>query len=275
MKNLNPLFLIAFFIIAQLSFGQNKLSLEKGAKYEKTTETNSTTTMSMMGQDMEMVQKEKSTSILEIIAEKDDYFEFTNTLTAVQVNVEQMGQEASFDSTDEEDTLSPLAAAYEEHLNKERKVKINKEGKVIKPESEEAQDDLEEDFADAQENFSIFIALPEDLSIGKTWTENQSLNTDEIELISNRTYEIKSIEDNLITLNISGDISINQDVINQGTQVKSKLSGNLMGKVIVDKNTHVVKSEESIAKMEGNTHTAGMDIPMSVHTTTNTSIKEI
>lgn len=275
MKNLKQFFLIAFFITAQLSFGQNKLSLKKGAKYEKITETNSITTMSMMGQDMEMVQKEKSTSLLEIITEKDDFFEFTNKLTAVQVSVEQMGQEATFDSTDDEDTKSPLATAYEEHLNKKRKIKIDKEGKVIKPENEEAQEELEEELANTQETFSIFIALPKDLSIGKNWTENQSLNTDEIKIDSNRNYEVKSIEDNLITLTLSGDISIIQDMVNQGTEVKSKLKGTLAGEVIVDKNTHVVKSEESITKMEGTTHTAGMDIPMNVNTSTHTTIEEL
>jgi|GEM_PF-1896289 len=275
MKNLRVLSFFVFLVFTQDVFSQNRLNLETGKKYEKTTTTNSTTTMRMMGQEMEMIQKEKSVSLLEIIAEKEDYFEFTNTLTAVQVSVEQMGQEASFDSEKAAGEQGSLAAAYEDYLNKERKIKIDKTGKVVKPEGEEDQEKLEEELANSQEAFTMFIALPEEIAVGKTWTENQSFHTDEVEIESNKTYEVKAIEENLITLNLSGDININQEMVNQGTEVKSKLKGSLTGEIIVDKNSHVVKKEESFTKMEGNTHTSGMDIPMQVNTTTNTSIKEI
>lgn len=271
MKNI---FLLLFLASFQISFAQNQLQLKPDSKYERSTETTSTTTMSMMGQEMQMNQEEKSTSIIEVIAEKNEAYDFQVTITEVSAKVSQMGHEESYDSTDEDAHKSPLAIAYDGHLNTARKMRIDKNGKITTMKEDDSEE-MAEDFSGLQESFSIFIALPEDLEVGKTWTDQQKIKTDEMDLQVERTYTVKSLNDEEVHLQISGEMSLKQNIVNEGTRVNTKLNGTTAGEIFLYRTYNVVKSEKSFTRLKGNTHTSGMDIPITVETRINTELKEI
>lgn len=274
MKNLKlPLFLILCLII-QYSWGQKNLTLKPESKYEVISEVNTNTTMSMMGQEMEMKQDQKSTSILEITTEEKDVYNFTVEVISISAKISQMGQEESYDSEDEESQNGPLGIAYNDRLNDKKDLKIDKQGDLVNP--EDVDDDIAgEVFAELQQYFSFFIALPDDISVGETWTDNQNVKTDELNLKSDRTYTVKSTDGDLITLEVKGSIKLHQNMVSEGATVKTNLRGNTSGEVTVGKSNNIVKSDNSFTQFEGNTQASGMDIPISMKTTTKNTIKEI
>src|SRR5699024_3784411 len=123
--------------------------------------------------------------ILEITSEEEDLYNFTIEVVSITANVSQMGQEESYDSEDEESQKGPLGIAYNERLNDKKHLKINKQGEMVNP--EELEEEVSgEFFGELQQYFSSFIPLPDDIAVGKTWTENQTVETDELNLKSDR-----------------------------------------------------------------------------------------
>lgn len=255
----------------QFTYAQNKLELKPGTKYERKVTTNGMTTMSMMGQEMEMTQDAKIKTLIEIIEEKDDHYKVSTKLISISTKASQAGQEVSFDSENEDDMNGPMAEAYKSAIGSTSVMKIDKQGNLIESDDEDNIDDL----GSIQEAISIFIALPKDLSVGNTWSVEQNIDNEGVKLKSKRDYKVKSIEGNLVTLEVKGNMDINQNATNEGVEVKSKLKGSISGEIILDKETHVVMSENSFSKMDGNTHASGMDIPMDVSTTTKTKVKKL
>lgn len=271
MKKLNFLILFVLCLSIQFSFAQNKLQLKPGSKYERVVNTDAVTIMSMMGQEMEMSQKAKTKVEVEITKEESKYFEFTTKLLSISSEVSQMGQDMSFDSENEEDMNGPLAEIYQAVLGTTNTMHISKDGNSVDSKTE----DSDEDYGNIQEALSMFIALPENVKTGDTWTAEQDFDQEGILLKSKKDYKVKSIERNLVTLEVKGDMSINQNAVNQGVEVKTKIKGNVSGEIIVDKTNNIVTSENSFSSMEGNTHTSGMDIPIKVRTTTKVATKKL
>ncbi|HLS30036.1 MAG TPA: DUF6263 family protein [Flavobacteriaceae bacterium] len=274
MKSLKLILFFFLGLVIQTSWSQRNLTLKPESKYEVISEMETNTTMSMMGQDMDMKQEQNSTSILEITAEEEDLYNFTVEVVAITAKISQMGQEESYDSADEESQKGPLGVAYNDRLNDKKHFKISKQGELINP--EEIEEEIAgEAFGELQQYFSFFIPLPDDIAVGKTWTDNQTVETDELNLKSDKTYTVISIDGDLITLGLKGTINMRQNMVNEGATVKTNLRGTTSGETIVDKANNIIKSDHSFTQFEGNTQASGMDIPISMKTTVKNSVKEI
>lgn len=261
--------LICLFSLPTL-WAQESLKLEANTSYELLEETNSTTTMTMMGQEMEMLQNQNSTSLVKIKDIKNDVYEFSVMVTQLKANVSQMGQEASFDSEDPEDETSPLAIAYKEVINQEKTQKMDAKGTLI------IDKDTDEEMAmNMQQTVGMFLALPDNLNEGSTWTEDIDFKSDALNMTGKRNYKVIKVNGDMVTLQVSGDLVMKQDMVNQGQEVKSDLNGNVAGEMTLNKNSSMILESQMLMNMEGNTQTMGMNIPIKVRTNSKTTAKKM
>lgn len=264
-----------FLLCNQLSFSQTELKIAPGETYKVRTESNSSTHISMMGQDMETTQQENAISSLNIIEESDKYFTFFLRLDEVQSTVSQMGQEEDYDSTIEEDSLSPLAIAYKDRLHKEMLQKLDKAGKLVLPHKSKEEEEKDEKTESAEEmhNFSaLFVKLPTEVAVNDSWVEEQKIESKGIDLEGKRTYTVKQVEGDQITLQVTGRLKMSQETLTEGMEVTSNLKGNISGEVLMNKTSSIIESDQSVMTMEGSTHTMDIEIPIRVRTITKTTV---
>lgn len=264
----------ALLISAQLTYAQSGLNLKKGAKYQVETKAKTSTVMDMQGQAMEVSIDANTTMEVEVRDNKNNNYQLANKIVAIAMTMSQMGQEMSFDSKNPDDFNGPMGAAFKDVINREIDVEIDKSGKIVQVEK------LENDaLAAASAEFeasgygakNVFLALPKDVSVGKTWTEKMDADGS----VSNTTYKVKSVSGNLVTLEMSGDMTVNKTIENMGMEITNNSKGTFTGELVVDKTNHVVQKSTTTIKTDGTSSVMGQEIPTSVNVTSTSVVKSI
>lgn len=265
---------LAFLLISQVSFGQNTLSLKKGNKYQVVTKTETSTVMDMQGQPMEVGVNANATYEVAVKDNQNNNYQLSNKITGISMTMSQMGQEMSFDSNKEDDMNGPMGSAFKGLINSEKQVVIDQTGKIV------STDKIDNDMlAAAGQEFeasgwgatAVFMALPKDLSVGKTWTKKQ----DEDGSTTNTTYKVKAVNGNLVTLDVSGDMDINKTIENMGMEITNKSKGTFTGEIVVNKTTNIIKNSTTTVKADGISSVMGQEIPTSSTVKTTADVKSL
>ncbi len=202
-------FITAALLCSTTLFAQQNgsLKLKKGQKYVVENKISTKSSTEMQGQSMDANADVTSTFSIEVKEENADNYKLSNAITAVKMNMSQMGQEMNFDSQKKEDLDGPMGSALKDYINKPKDVVINKSGKIV----DQKKDDTSAAANDMAAMISkqlgdpdatgfgaemAFDSLPKNIKVGSTWTKTTNKNG----IATTTNYTVKSIAGNLATL---------------------------------------------------------------------------
>ena len=281
MKKIALLVVVAMGISTATFAQKNKsINLKKGQKYLLENKISTKSSTEMQGQTMESTADVNSTYNIEVKDIVSNNYSLSNTVTAVKMNMAQMGQEMNFDSEKKEDLDGPIGSSLKEYINHPKNIVIDKSGNVI-PEKNNGKTDSVTDAANMITkqlgNFDAtgygaemaFEALPEKLKVGSTWVSK----VDNEGISKTTNYTVTAINGNIATVATSGTIASDTKMEMQGMDVTTKTSGKFSGEEKVDIKTGVIQSNTTTTDASGIVGVMGQELPTSSKITSTTTVK--
>ncbi len=263
-----------FTYSATIAQANNNLMLKKGQKYLVENKTSTKSITEVQGQSMEVIVDATTSYEIEVTDNNENTYSLSNTIKNVTMEMSQMGQEISFNSNKKGDLDGPIGSAIKGYINAPQKVTINMQGDIVKDatkKSGKATSPLG-DFETGGFGASLaFQALPKDLKVGQTWKNTSTENGTK----KNTTYTVKTMNGNVATLTVAGDIDINAKMEQMGMEMTNVAKGTFTGEEVVDITTGVIQSQNMVINSDGNIEVMGQELPTSSKVTSTTTIKAI
>ena len=276
---------ISFFFAAAIclstaTFAQNNQSvnLKKGQKYVVENKITTTSSTEMQGQSIEANADVTSTYNIEVKEVMTDKYNLTNTITGIKMNVTNMGQEMSFDSDKKEDADGPIGSGLKEYINQPKEVVLEKTGKVVNQKKEDSSNEenmmikqLGDFEATGYGANMAFESLPKNIKVGSTWDNK----TDENGISKSTNYKVTALDGNIATIALSGTVSSDTKMENQGMEITTKTTGKFTGEEKVDIKTGVIQSNNTTIDASGVIGVMGQEFPTSSKVTSTATVKSI
>ena len=278
---MKTVFLLVSMALAMNSIGQKNdahVILSKGQKF---TVHITSSQQADMGMGMEMKNNTSSNNNFFVIDADDKNYIVTSTLTGLKVAMEVMGEQTTYDSDLKEDSASEIGRSIK-NLNIPDTVSINKytaevsADKKAEPVSKDAtsnpMEGLFESLGDQRADMALsdaFLVIPAGKKIGDSWTDSSS--TKEQKTI--KTYNIQSIEKNIATVIIIGNVVSSIQTEANGMAFTVTMTTKTNTEVIADIKTSLVTKRSTKADITGNLEMMGQSLPISGKSTT-TSVYE-
>ncbi len=276
MKRLNLLAIVLFLGTATMAQNHSTIQLTKGKNYQIMSTATTESKTNYQGQNMETKIDVKTVYNMEVADVANGQYKVNNTLKSVKMSMNQMGMDLKYDSDDSADASSPLAEGFSSILNKTKSLTLDNGGNVVKDAAtaKDAQESavMEQLAGSGFGTEEALVALPVNVKAGDTWTTTTGDTTGTLRVTH---YTVKSVENNVVNLDYTGEAKTSVSMESQGMQVQTKTSGTFSGNAVVEKSTGIVQSSRSIAKATGNIEAMGMEMPTESNVTTETTVKEL
>lgn len=254
------LFLTVFLVFAfQTITVHSQLKLEIGDKYESRYEIETASVVNYRGEKIDTEQKYEAWGEIGVDGITDGLYELIVKTTFLKVNIKQMEQEYSYDSSKEEDLNNPIWTEMKDILNARTTLKMNSRGEV---------EDLGGGF-DLQKMGSesgVFLVFPEGLSVGTSWTVKSDTETRKQET----TYTAREISDTAVVLSVDGTMDILQIGDADGVESTTRSVGTFTGEIEVEKSTYLILESTRLMDLDVTVEAMGESVPAA----TTTRIKE-
>ena len=270
----------------------NPVSLElrtiPGAKTTLIISENTNTSMSMMGQDMNMTSASGSEYLL--VAKKDSagLKSFVAILKTAQKSMDQMGMKIEINTADPKaDTTSEpngsLTKFYKHLTGNPYTIYLNNTGKVAtssgaKEIYNNAASKLDltgpmaalksmasESLLTADFDKAFSFNPGKSLQVGDKWERTDTVNSNGLPMHFVTKYSLDKVDGNIATVKSSSNISFEGDM-EAMPGASAKMMGTSVGSLKVDTNTGILISSSADVDMEIKLNANGMDIPMKVST---------
>jgi hypothetical protein len=289
---MKKVFLIAAIAFSTHGFAQQanvKLNLPKGQKLEMVTEMKKSTTLEVMGQSMESSVTSTMTEMFDVEDAGPSGATVEHKVKRLVFNTEGgMGGNQSFDSEKESDMKGQIGKMLEKSIKNKYTMKLDAKGNVTEVKVDDDNPNAKKNSQEEQiaqmvssqlglalgipkvGEASIFRILPgRELKAGESWTDSSSSNG-----ISKTTiYKVNAISDTEVTLDFTEQVvtKVTQQMMGQEATINN--TDKSTGKVIIDKNTGVLKQRTSTVDSKGTIDAQGMTIPVAGKTTLTISMK--
>lgn len=260
--------LLSLFTFSTLVGQAQTVNLSKGQLITITI--TSTQDMEMTG--MQIKNNSTSTSLLQVNDAGKDNFTASYKLDKLNLNMEMMGQQQSFDSEKPEDKESEIGKSFAGKIGKAVPVLINRNtGEVIvkDPEADTSSaagqenplEGIMESFGAAGDDATAgtaFFVVPKDKKNGDSWTDSSSTN----KMKEVKTYTLKSIDGGIATIQLFSTMQGSSSMETQGMQMDMSLSAKTEGEILVDQKTSLVKKRSSVMDLTGTLDMMGQSVPI-------------
>lgn len=257
-----------------------KATLTKGQQIEQVSKINALITQEMMGQTMEINMESNTTALVEVKDNVPDGYKVANTLKKMTMTMNVMGNEQKFDSDKPEDLNGPIGNGVKDKLNVTKEYTINKEGIVTStPEGKAAEkadpnsvmsNMINGATTDEKKGLahSAFANLPAGgAKVGQSWTDSTSEGGSK----TINTYTLRSVQGNDGIVDVKSNLSISQEMEQQGMQMQMSLTGNVTGEYNFDIKSGIVTSRKLKTVASGQIDVMGQTVPLSLNSTVETT----
>lgn len=269
--------LLGTLLISANLFAQ-ELPLKKGQKVEIVVTSNQDMDMSSMG--MQMQNKTVTQTKVEIKDFIKDSIVSAVTVIRMQISLDMMGQQMSFDSDKPEDKDSEMGKEVSDKIGKEILVysnKTNGKGRADKVAEVEAADknplasmmkpgNVLDESGTIE---SLFFLAAKGKKEGDTWTDTSSLNGNK----ETKTYSIKSIKDGITIIGLFTTIQTSTVTEAEGMQMDINMNVKTEGEFSIDSKSFMMKKSTSVSDIDGTVGVMGQSMPMSSKVTTSVEYK--
>jgi Family of unknown function (DUF6263) len=251
----------------------NPANLSKSAKLlTKKTSSKSNTNFEAQGQSISMRQDVASTLTYDITATTPLGATTDIRITAMKIESEAMGQEMSFDSQNPDDGNAEIGAEVKKIMKNVIKVTTDDKAIITAIKGNEKLGTMGKSMNGSLskgEILDVFLKLNKSVNVNDSWTD--STDTKESKVVN--TYTYKSFENGMATIELLAKMKVDSKAENMGMTVYSKLEGKIVSTLTVDPKTLIIKKTESTTLMSGTAEAQGQTSPISVFTTTTTSVE--
>lgn len=261
----------------------NLLDFKPGQKFQTDNTVKSTTSMEMMGQQMDIKADVTVVRLLEIKDKKDKLYNIASTITKMATEMDMMGQSVTYDSDKKEDANSEMGKMLKEKINVPASHEMSEDGKIIpaKKDVTKTGDDaagmasmmksmgLGDD--DAILTDDVFIAAPKNITTGSVWSDSIIAEGQK----TYRDYSVKSVQGNEAMVTIGGKLLTDKKMENQGMEMNLVMESKITGEMTMDITTGVIKQRTITVEGNGNIEMMGQQVPMSTKVETTSATKNL
>lgn len=240
------------------------LNLQQGETYAQSMMVKSEIKQTMMGQTQTINQTIEAKTYLEMIEESGDVDTYEVWYDNISMSMESMGQNQSFSSdTSDLSTVDPMSKMLNALTGKKFKAKITSKGNVEEvmnlnemvndaasqmAEGAQIQEMISGSFGNEglTKNLETTLDIFPDKAVkqGDSWTKVQGTATG-LPVLANTTYTLKSLEDNMATIEVKAVLETDPDNATtslQGMEATLFYEGERSGTLTMDTNTGWVTS---------------------------------
>ncbi len=262
---MKKILLASAFLVSTIAINAQSVKVTAGKKLQLETETKATSTVSVMGSDMEVIVAGKSNTDVEVKTVTANAITSTVTLKRVTGTTSAMGQENSFDSDKTPTSNNPMAAEVLKNLNKPEEV-ILKDGK-IDGKMEIGSNGM---YSSAEVIKKTFFTVDNaNKKEGYKWTEE--INADGVKAVT--IYTITKLDATDIEVTATTSSKIEKTINQMGMDMKQNLTGTSTSVSVYDAATGILKADATKAELTGTMQVMGNDAPLSVKSVTTTTVK--
>ncbi len=268
--------ILVFISISVAQTFSDKIVLNKNQKILATTTSSATTSMQIMGQNIETVTEGTNINTIEVKDVTPNGYKLTTTVNKIKLKSKGGPQEINFDSDKKEDMNSEIGQSIKDEL-KPQDEEINFSGKNA---NEKNAAGNEEDFQKVMQSLNgagtnsaagNFILIPSGKKTGDVWVDSSSANG----VKTKNTYTLQQIKGNEATIAINTTSNINKTVKGPGAEVTIVMDLKVSSQNVVDIATGLIKEKVTTAEGTGNLGAGGQEIPMTSKVTSTTTIKKL
>lgn len=273
----NTLLLISI-AMASTGFAQkvnNKLSFQKGQKYEVVAQTDKTSTVEVMGQSMETKVNSTISEVLDVTDAGKDGATIEHKVKRIQFTVTNPMQSQSFDSEKDTDRNNEIGKMLDKTLKNKYTMSVDATGKItaVKVDNNNPNDkstgaDMG-DLISSQLGMNLgvpkvgasssFKILPDKtVGLGDSWTDTSSADGQKIKTV----YTVKNITDKDILLDYTQEINVDTKQEVMGQEAIIKANSKSTGTVTLDRATGLLKQKTAAMEEEGTMEAQGQSIPV-------------
>lgn len=284
LKRLLPfgIFMGTLFSVSAQTAQPGKLLLAQGAVYlnESTVQVNNTT--EAMGQSIDMAMTVNTTQKATVASAAGGKYTVQIAMERIAMNIAMMGQSRAFDSDKKEDMESEGGKEFAGALHKVTEIDVMDDGridKITKPKMADGETAANPSGMipglsaadDGTQGFSnMILVIPTGIKEGDHWSD--SVKTDKSKVF--RNYTLAKLSGSQAEITITGTQSISQNVEQMGMEMTVNLEGKFTGSATVDAETGVVVTRQLVTEATGSTDVMGQSMPMTMKTTTTSTIKK-
>jgi hypothetical protein len=271
---------IVFLFIAILSgissFAQKdaKIKLAIGQKI-------SVMTNNSMDADMGMAMKNTSSTKNEIIVldATADHYTVSNTITSMNLSLDMMGQQTTYDSNNAADRDSEIGKGVSQKINKPDTLQLSSlTGTVINSRKKtDAADEnanpmkgMMEALGNNGDDLAVsnaFFIIPDGKKAGDSWSD--STNDKGMKIV--KSYTLKSVDKDIATIILTGKTDGTTETEMQGMQLQININSKLNGEMQVNTNTSLVAKKTLTTDLTGSIEVMGQSTPISSKSTVTIS----
>jgi hypothetical protein len=263
--------LFAALFVAAFTTNAQAPKLPAGTKFKVVTESNNITSMSMMGQDIELSNGSKSYADFHLKSVSGSSYQLSTSITRISGSVSAMGNEQTFDSEDASLKSNPMMAEQLKMLNKPIDFTIEND-KVVNTTSAAGSDVLTALLGQTNgttEQAKYFLTLPAaSIKASHQWSvvdNKPGAATESLFVIS----EVTATD---ISVNVLTNAKITSTMNQNGMEIKQNTQGTIKAKRIYDARTGLLKSETATGALKGTMNVMGQDAPIDLKVTTKSSV---
>jgi len=263
---------LAFLICTGTAFAQNSngIKLTKGQAITINTVVNTETEMQMgtMKNDYNTTMK------LNVVEETPETYTINYAVAQMKMNMDGMGQNMSYDSEKPEDKDSQMGQAMGDKLKKVMTYILDKKtGKttIVKKANEEEAGAMGGMFSISDEDQSAnaaFFILPAGKKIGDSWSDS----TNSKGIIAKKTYTLKSIAQNIATIDVTGTISGSKEQEANGMTMNITLNNKVTEQMMVNTDNGLVTKITNTTDGTNSMDMMGQQMEMTVKSNTVTTV---
>ena len=272
---------LSILLLICVTAGAQRIKLDKGHQIVITGSAVQEMDMSSMG--MQMKNFTNTTGVIEIKDGDSKNYSATYKLSKINISIEAMGQQSSYDSEKPTDKDSEIGKSVADKVGKEIKVLLDKNsGKttVEKNDTEEKKKDsltnplkeMMENFGAADEGATVetaFFIIPSAKKAGDNWVD--SVKTKDMKEV--KTYTLKSINGTEAIVSLFSIMEGSRTIEMQGMQMDITIHAKSEGQIIVNVKNSLVKKRSSVSDITANIEVMGQSMPMTSKVTANTEYK--
>jgi hypothetical protein len=264
---------IAILLNCGISFAQNSngIKLKKGQTITLNSVVNSETEMQMGA----MKNDVNTTIKLSVVDENAETYTLNSSIGQMKMNMDGMGQNMSFDSEKPEDKDSEMGKAMGDKLKKvDTYILDKKTGKTTKVKKEGGEEEaggmagmFSAGDEDGAANAAFFI-LPAGKKIGDSWSES-TLNKG---ITTSKTYTLKSIAQDVATIDVMGTITGTKEQEANGMTMSITMNNKFTEQILVNTNVGLVTKNTNTTNGTNSMDMMGQQMEMTIKSSTVTTV---
>lgn len=280
---------IPFLVFSTSIFGQKvtgKLKFEQGQTLEVFMKVKTTISQQAMGQAIDFNVDATGAHTYKVTNATEDNTTLNHQLQQITFSFDGMGQKRKFDSKEEKDLNGQFGKPIKELLDKKYDIIIDNNGKTLMAVPEKIKlgetdsrmaiiTSMLKDVTDLalppqKGKASFFQVLPEkEAGKGDSWTESYINEMGKFDA----AYAITEINDSVIVVDFAANSITVSKAEMMGSETTTTLNNKSTGKIIVDRNTGIIREKTINTESNGNTEASFGTLPVTSKTNTIITVK--